>query len=151
VQPRRSSEPPAPLPPTAAAHIKASSDHLQHGDRLRASGVNDPVTVGWAITALFYSALHAVRAYLKACKNIEISSHDDHKAKQRHEATELNRTAVDYRQLEQQSQSARYYCNGNFTWDDFDHLRKNANKVANTWIPRAEACLAGAVGKTADA
>lgn len=127
-------------------HLRAVREHLAHGDFLKTTGRSDPVTVGWAITALFYSALHAVRAYLKACKDVDVTSHEDYQAHARR-FPELNRTQRDYDLLKQQSHSARYYCNPNFAWQDYESLRQKANRVANTWVPKAEGCLSG---KSAD-
>lgn len=101
--------------------------------------------MGWAITALFYAAVHATRAYLKACKDIEVSSHDDFRG-QLEQYPELKSSRAEYDLLKQQSHSARYYCNPNFTWADYERLLPKANKIASTWRPRAERCLAERVG-----
>lgn len=120
-------------------HLQAVEDHVAHGDFLKATGRTDVITIGWAITALFYSAVHALRAYLRACKGVTIASHDDFHTQQRI-YPELNRTKVEYDLLKQESQSARYYC-GEFTWEDFDKLRAKANKVANTWRNKTNECI----------
>jgi hypothetical protein len=127
----------------ADVHVRAVADHIAFGDWLKASGRDDATAVGWAITALFYAALHAVRAYLKACKSVDVSSHDDFKAYER-QYPELKKTALDYNFLKQESQSARYYCNPNFTWSNFDELRKKAERVAGIWVPKANGCMTGA-------
>ncbi len=127
----------------AETHLRAVTEHIAHGEWLKSSGRTDATTVGWAITALFYAALHSVRAYLKACKNVDVSSHDDFKAYER-QFPELKKTALDYNFLKQESQSARYYCNPNFTWTNFDDLRKKAERVAGIWVPKANGCMAGA-------
>ncbi len=130
-----------PSTPSADLHLQAARDHIAHGDFLQSTGRNDPVTVGWAITALFYGALHAVRAYLKACKDVDVTSHEDFSNHAR-AYPELKRSQVDYDWLKQESQAARYYCNPNFTWADFVQLRKAANKVLATWEPLAKKCIA---------
>jgi hypothetical protein len=127
----------------ADTHLRAVQDHIAFGDALKATGRADATTVGWAITALFYAALHAVRAYLKACKQVDVASHGDFKGYER-QFPELRRTALDYNHLKQESQSARYYCNPNFTWDNFDDLRRKAERVANVWVPKATSCITGA-------
>lgn len=124
----------------AKAHLQAVDDHLAHGDFLKGTSRADPTTVGWAITALFYAALHAVRAYLKACKNLDVTSHEDFSSQVRAHP-ELRRSQKEYDWLKQESQSARYYGNRHFTWADFDKIRPAALKVIRTWVPKAEGCL----------
>ena len=126
-------------------HLEAVGKHLDHAAFLRSTNRTDAVTVGWAITALFYAALHSVRGYLKACKQVDVTSHDDFKALV-HTHTELKRTSVEYDLLKQESQSARYYCNPNFTWADVDELRKKAEKIANTWRAPTMRCLTAPTG-----
>lgn len=134
--------------PGGDAHLTAAADHLAHADYLKTTGRADPITVGWAITALFYAALHAVRAYLKACKKIDVTSHDDFR-QQVQQYTELRRTSVEYDLLKQESHAARYYCSQNFTWSDFEVLRKKADKVVNTWRDPTTRCIGGMTGKQA--
>jgi hypothetical protein len=122
-------------------HLAAVDAHLAHAERLKATGDADPVMVGWAITALFYAALHAVRGYLRACKDVEVTSHDEFK-NLIHAYPELKRTNEDYDNLKQQSQSARYYCNPNFTWADYEHLRRKALRIASMWKAPSQRCIA---------
>ena len=128
--------------PGGQVHLEAVGAHLEYAAFLKSTLRDDPVTVGWAITALFYAAVHSVRGYLKACKQIDVSSHDDFR-QWIQKYPELKRTSSEYDLLKQQSQSARYYCNPNFTWTDVDVLRKKAEKVAATWRDLTLKCLVG--------
>lgn len=101
---------------------------------LRAAAVQDHVVIGWAITALFYSSVHAVRAYLLARHDVRVAAHEDMRSLlQKH--PELKKTHTAYYHLKQQSESARYYLNQAFTWSDYDSLRRDAERVLATWRP----------------
>lgn len=117
---------------TAERHIRGAKNNLAFGDALKASGQNDPTTVGWAITALFYSAVHTVRAYLLARHKVVVSSHEDVRSFES-KYPELKRTSPSYRHLKQQSEKARYYLFERFTWDDYIDLRVDAQRVLSTW------------------
>lgn len=125
------------MPPLASdlspeAHLEGAAKNLAYAEWLRAQGRTDSLAVGWAITALFYSAVHAVRAYLLARHNVKVTSHDDVKSFER-QYPEIRRTVIDYEWLKQESHSARYYLSPHFTWDDYAKLRKAAEKIDNTW------------------
>ena len=123
---------------TAVQHLEGAKAHLAFADALAAAGATtteDPVAVGWAITALFYSAVHCVRAYLVSAKKAKVVSHEDFRRLER-EFPELNASRAPYQTLKQQSESARYYLNKNFTWADYQKLRRDAARVLNTWEPR---------------
>jgi hypothetical protein len=113
-------------------HVAGIDDHLAFGEYLRQSGRNDPTTVGWGITALFYSAIHAVRGYLQANHRERVSSHNDMR-RFYDKYPELRKTKDEYDELKQQSQSARYYLNPNFDWSDYDELKKSALKIQDAW------------------
>lgn len=125
----------------ADQHIAGAEAHLAFGDSLRAAAgadpgaVEDPTVVGWAITALFYCAVHAVRAYLVAAKGVRVSAHEDMK-RYLADYPELRKTSSAYSTLKQESESARYYLNSNFRWKDYDELRKDAARVLATWKPK---------------
>lgn len=68
-----------------------------------------PTDVGWAMTALFYSALHAINAYL-ASQNRTCSDHED-RAKEIIYDPKINPIYKDYRDLHSLSQNARYHMN----------------------------------------
>lgn len=118
----------------AQRHAAGAVRNLDFARSLRTGQATDPTTVGWAITALFYAAVHAVRAHLVHRHGEVVTSHED----LRHlkdKYTELNRTLSKYSYLKQQSESARYYLNDSFTWADFDKIDPQAVLVLKTWLP----------------
>jgi hypothetical protein len=120
-------------------HLDGSKDFLAHADWLRSSGRSDSTTVGWAITALFYAAIHAVRAYLVSEKGEKVTAHME----MRHlynSYPELKRTQKAYDLLKQQSEAARYYL-AVFTWKEFEALRPDAERVLAVWSPKAKSNL----------
>lgn len=121
---------------TAERHLEGARCNIAYADSLRDAHVSDaevdPMVVGWAITALFYAAVHAVRAYLRHAKGVVVSSHEDIR-KFEEKYPELRRTEVPYKHLKQQSESARYYLNSRFTWTDYEELRKDAVRVLKVW------------------
>ena len=122
---------------TAQRHLDGARQNIEFGDRLSETGDEDPIVVGWAITALFYSAVHSVRAMLLAKHKVVASSHEDVRAYER-QYPELKRTNTSYRHLKQQSESARYYLNRRFTWKDYRTLRNDAVRIQKTWEPVVE-------------
>jgi hypothetical protein len=123
------------LPPLR--HLEGAEVNLAFGDALRKAGASDPAAVGWAITALFYSALHVVRAYA-ATKGDVITSHEDMRSLI-HARPELKSTHPSYQNLKQQSEKWRYYLDKQFTWADYDEIRKHADRILKTWKPKVEA------------
>ncbi|MBI4702052.1 MAG: hypothetical protein HY744_13015 [Deltaproteobacteria bacterium] len=121
-------------------YLEGAASNLGFADWLKSTGRDDPTTVGWAITAAFYAAVHAVRAYLLARHGVRVGAHTDMPGLQA-QHPELNNTARDYNMLKQESQSARYYLNQRFTWADFDKLRAKAARVQATWRPKTEQAL----------
>jgi uncharacterized protein (UPF0332 family) len=119
---------------TARQHLSGAEANLAFADQLHRTQGNDFVVVGWAITALFYAAVHAVRAYLLARHGIRVAAHEDMR-RLLQEHPELKRTHTSYNHLKQQSESARYYLNPAFTWSDYESLLKDAQKVLATWKP----------------
>lgn len=120
------------MPLTVEQHLKGARDNLAFADQLRAVANQDVCVIRWAITALFYSAVHAVRGYLVARHGVTVISHQQMRDLER-DHPELMKTKVDYDQLKQQSHTARYYLSNRFTWADFDVLRSRAERVLRHW------------------
>lgn len=126
---------------TAQQHLAGAEANLAFATQLRTAGAADWIVVGWAITALFYSAVHALRAYLLARHGVRVAAHEDmRRLLEAH--PELRRTHTAYNHLKQQSESARYYLNPAFTWADYDLLRKDADRVLVTWRPLVQGTIA---------
>ncbi len=121
---------------------------MAFADALRAGPNADPATVGWAITALFYAAVHAVRAYVLEHHGIRVVSHEDVR-RLRHRFPELRKTESKYAHLKQQSEAARYYLSDHFTWADFDELRRDAEMVLKTWLPLLKSAKAAKAASAA--
>lgn len=85
------------------------------------------IAPGWAITALFYSAVHFTRAYLSARHGVQVSSHEEMRAIwNRH--PELRQIKADYVHLKQVSEGFRYYLE-DFAPEDVDRTRRHAEKI----------------------
>jgi hypothetical protein len=124
---------------TTQEHLQIAKQNLEFGDWLQSSGRNDPTTVGWAVTALFYAALHEIRAYLLAHHQVKIG---DHQELRRFEVDypELKRTSQDYHQLKIDSELARYNT-GTFSWQDYVELRTNVERIIRCWRHKTEAAI----------
>ena len=59
-----------------AIHRSEAIANRDHAEWLISERPGDPVAMRWAATAIFYSAMHAVSAYLVA-RNIIVSNHQD--------------------------------------------------------------------------
>lgn len=89
--------------PAADAHSAQSTHNKAFAESLDESKFQD-----WIVTALFYSALHAVDKTL-ATVNVHPQSHTDRNAYVGRESR-LKRVYVEYRSLETASRNARYNC-----------------------------------------
>ena len=89
--------------PSKGEHLTKADNNRRFADGL---GVASPTSIGWAITALFYSALHYIEAY-----NAKFNTHF-----RKHELLNqdiernpiLNPIWEDYRDLSEFSWNARY-------------------------------------------
>jgi hypothetical protein len=124
----------------ARFHLAGVAKQLEHAEFLRASGRDDHTTVGWAITALFYCAVHVIRAYLTGVKGVTVSAHEDMHRCYR-EFPELTKTRAEYQLLKQESEAARYYLSDKFTWTDYDKLRSRLGKIEAVWNPKTKAAI----------
>ena len=61
---------------SAAIHRAEAIGNRDHADWLVTTKPNDPIALRWAVTATFYSALHAVSAHLVS-RQIYVSRHSD--------------------------------------------------------------------------
>lgn len=115
--------------PTEAQHLaKARSNELfaQALDRTTAVGAE------WAITVLFYVAVHHVQAYF--AKRGRTYTHHTARDSAIQRDANLNRVYVDYRELETYSRDARYDVPG-FTDADFQRLLPMLAKVKGCVAP----------------
>jgi len=121
-------------------HLVGAKENLAFADAL-ALAAGDKCCIRWAITALFYSSVHATRAYLSAAHGVSVTSHEQMRSLEER-YPELKKRKGDYHELQEQSHSARYYLNDRFTWDDYQELRKTAARVLSTWENKVTARLA---------
>ena len=121
---------------TAERHFEGAKATLALADSMHAARDDRRFAVGWAITMLFYTAVHAVRGYLLARHRVVVSSHEDIR-KYEKEHPELAKMQAPYKELKQQSEAVRYYLNEKFTWDDYAHLRSRAARVLDHWQAQA--------------
>lgn len=92
------------------------------------------MAVRWAITALFYSAMHALDAYMLGRHGEVPSEHRDRWPWFRDRRyPELKRFAHDYKELYDNSRDARYYPVV-FTWGDYDKLRVRSRHMIDRWL-----------------
>jgi hypothetical protein len=61
------------MPPTSANHVKKADANREFGYGMNAA---HPTSAGWALTAMFYSALHYTQAYLLKT-GVQTDSHGD--------------------------------------------------------------------------
>src|SRR6185503_15229751 len=94
--------------PTPADHLNQARANRDHAEWLIATSPNDPTALQWAVTAAFYSALHALTAHLLA-RGVQVWDH-----RMRTQALADPRNGVplsihdNYRLLERRSRQGRY-------------------------------------------
>ena len=94
------------LSPAALEYWQLADEYLQDGRDFTAAGKHR-----WAITALFYSALHRLNAYLTQ----EVRRPTSHDLRDRLIALELPEVADYYLALKQRSERARYWPDAQMT------------------------------------
>ena len=130
---------------SARAHLQGADANLAFGSGLVGASPEDPVAIGWAITALFYAAVHEARAYLVARHGRRIVAHDDMRAVwDSHPEMRAGRTP--YTELKQQSESARYYLNRAFVASDFSFLAERYGAVRSVLRAKTERAIRDAGG-----
>ena len=93
--------------PTPHDYLEQARQNEEFASRILSLG--EPRFFGWAVTALFYAAVHYGRAYLRAKSPTVITTHP-------HFHSEFLRTSGDsrlyglYRRLKDESERARYDC-----------------------------------------
>jgi hypothetical protein len=92
-----------------ATHRAEALANRRIAEQLLASQANDPTALRWAVTASFYSALHALTAYLIA-RGVAVTSHDDRSLALADPANSVPQNVFDaYQFLKRRSTGARYY------------------------------------------
>jgi len=102
------SGPTPPLPPwkaAAARHLDRARQNYQLYNKLAAEGVH----LDWAVTLLFYTALHLVQACLIDLAADPSQVPRDHADRRYYVSTRLNPIFHDYRFLEDISREMRYH------------------------------------------
>ena len=100
---------------TKNQHLQKVDANESFADRL---DVTDPCSAGWAITALFYAAVHQVEAYFASVSQRYVTHKSRNSAIQRD--IRIREIYDDYRELSDMSREARYDCSiltpGNVKW-----------------------------------
>ena len=102
--------------PARSEHLQQAGENRAHAEMLLREHRSDRTSVQWAVTAVFYCAVHCVEAYL--------ADQRQHSMDHRHRDSLLDDPAIGfpvdardaYQQLKQWSQSGRYLMGG-FTFD----------------------------------
>lgn len=89
----------------------------------------------WAVTSLFYAALHYIEAYFATLVPPVRPGNHQTRDNHIHADGKLARIYVDYRQLEDESRDARYDARVTFTQADVARTRTYLNKVKAVVIP----------------
>ena len=91
-----------------AAHRAAAIANRGHAEWLLGTRSDDPDALRWAVTATFYSALHAVSVHL-VVQGVVVTSHEDRRLAIAHGANGIPADVyAAYRFLMQRSVGARY-------------------------------------------
>jgi hypothetical protein len=110
--------------------VPSKEDHLnraQENEDLAGSlDLNSTLNVDWAITILFYAALHYVDAYL-AVKPIHPPSHESRDSEIQNNGS-LSIIYNDYRRLKDKSIAARYEI-ANFHRSQFPQIKARFDKI----------------------
>jgi hypothetical protein len=106
--------------PTEGNHRAQAQDNEAFADFLLAH--NEPRYLGWAVTSIFYAAVHYGRAFLRARSGPAITSHPGFE-------THFLRFSRDpslyslYRRLKDESERARYDC-ATYSSSEVDELKQ---------------------------
>ncbi len=128
------------------------NDHLSKAKRNRDFAYNlpkrDATHIGWALTALFYSALHYVEGYL-AGFSYYVRNHDALK-EEIHRNPELRSLYEDYRDLFDYAYNARYRMR-NYSEADFEEAKASFRRIRNAHHKSREPLAAGSYAITGPA
>jgi uncharacterized protein (UPF0332 family) len=110
---------------TRDEHLKQAKANEAHADALLQNA--SPESLAWAVTALFYSAVHYGRAFLAASRTPTITSHVGFESYFRR-SWKVTPTTPDvfdlYRRLKDESEAARYDC-ASFSKTQVENLKVN--------------------------
>ncbi len=116
-------------PLTPKEHVDGATENFRFAEWLHdSSGADSPSKERWAITLLFYSAVHYVRAYLLAEKGIVINEHKALWDLIKYDYPLINRPKGAYNFLYVASRAGRYYFK-TFTKADYDDCRMKAANI----------------------
>lgn len=94
--------------PSANAHIEQAGANLAHAEWLLTTRSHDLTARQWAVTAIFYSALHAMTAHLLA-QGVSVKSHTERVKAIMNPVHGVPLPVMQaYRRLEEKSRGARY-------------------------------------------
>ena len=92
-----------------ATHWAEALANRRIAELLLANHASDPTALRWAVTATFYSALHALTAYLIK-RGVTVTSHDDRSLALADPANGVPQAVFDaYQFLKRRRTGARYY------------------------------------------
>lgn len=89
---------------------KTGGEHLAGAQKNEAFAINlhQQGHFGWAVTVMFYSAVHYTRGYLASCHGLRVVRHDDMKGLWK-TFTDLAQIRSSYDLLKEKSHAHRYY------------------------------------------
>ena len=94
--------------PTADDHLTQARANRAHAEWLLATGLGDPATLQWAVTATYYSALHGLTAHLMR-QGMSAKTHVARRTALQSPGSGVPRHIIAaYRYLEVRSRGARY-------------------------------------------
>jgi len=99
-----------------------------------ARGVGPGARPGWAITAAFYAALHAISAYVLVRHNERVNPHQD-RSHWFKKYPELAGNQLAFTSLKKQSEAFRYDF-APYTWDDADRSVAAPRQIVAKWAPQ---------------
>jgi hypothetical protein len=113
------------------ATVDEHLDQFQHNLQVSQLLADAGDSWGWAVTALFYAALHLCQAYLRA-QGLTVESHW---ARQREMRTsqELRPILHHYRALRMDSEEARYDCR-RFSREEYESIRNGSFTTVTTHL-----------------
>jgi hypothetical protein len=121
---------------TAIHHLTAVDDNLRMVRILRSVQPTDITCVRWAVTALFYAAVHSLNAYVRHRYQVGVRSH---RARDKWFAAypELARFEVEYNDLRVNSEFARYSSVA-VSWQQYDAIEQRSMPMIDHWRVEAQ-------------
>jgi hypothetical protein len=115
--------------PSTNEHIAIAEENIQLHERFLADSAVPP---GWALTVLFYAAVHLARAVGRANGYGPYTSHLGFDSVLRNQLHAPNHIYGAYKRLKDESESARYDAR-TFTTDEVRTLRNTKFAIFSTW------------------